>query len=186
MINNVEKILDTEILIPKSDLILVGVSGGPDSICLLHILHTLGYRLVVGHLDHGLRPEAGGDADVVRAFSEKLGFRFYLNSVDTDQYAQEQGMSIEEAGRALRYQFLSETADEIGAVALAVGHTADDQVETVLMHLLRGSGLGGLRGMQARSVNPYAPERVSVVRPLLGTWREDVLAYCQEHDLKPV
>lgn len=186
MKKRVEKTLDTESLISKKDLILVGVSGGPDSMGLLHLLNTLGYRLAVGHLNHGLRPEAEHDADIVRSHSEKLGLEFYIKDVDTNQYAQEQGMSIEEAGRALRYQFLSETAEKIGAAALAVGHTADDQVETVLMHLLRGSGLGGLRGMQVRSVNPYNPELVSVVRPLLGIWREDVLAYCKKHDLKPI
>lgn len=166
-------------------IIVVGVSGGPDSMSLLHILHSLGYTLAVGHLDHGLRPEAGADAEAVRTFAGNLDIPFFIKKVDTNQYAQDQGMSIEEAARDLRYRFLFEKAEEVGAQAVAVGHTADDQVETVLMHLLRGAGLAGLGGMRVLVVNPSWHDQIPVLRPLLGVWRENVLAYCEEHKLEP-
>lgn len=185
MKNEVRNTLEARANLSVDGIIVVGVSGGPDSMSLLHILHSLGYTLIVGHLDHGLRPEAGADAEAVRTFAGNLDVPFFVKKVDTNQYAQDQGISIEEAARDLRYRFLFEKAKEVGAQAVAVGHTADDQVETVLMHLLRGAGLAGLGGMRVLVVNRSWHDQIPVLRPLLGVWREDVLVYCEEHQLEP-
>jgi len=166
--------------------ILVGVSGGPDSLCLLHALHSLGYQLVAAHLDHQLRPESAQEAEHVRRWAESLGVPFHLESRDVAAYAEAQAASLEEAARTLRYGFLFRLAAELGAQAVAVGHNADDQVETVLMHLLRGAGLSGLKAMQPRSLNPSWSDTIPLVRPLLSLWREQIVEYCQAQQLDPV
>jgi len=169
-----------------AQLILVGVSGGADSLCLLDLLHRLGYRLAVAHLNHGLRPEAAEDAGRVQDMARTLGLAFVSDVVDTQAFAEMESLSVEEAARELRYRFLFAQAQQMGAQAVAVAHTADDQVETVLMHLLRGAGLEGLRGMPYWSLpNPWSAE-IALARPLLGAWREQVAAYCQERGLQPV
>lgn len=186
MIGDLPYILQWECLFVPARLVLVGVSGGPDSLCLLDLLQRLGYPLVVAHLNHGLRPEAAEEAEMVRRLAQTRHLPFVLERVDTQTYAKTQSLSLEEAARELRYRFLFEQAARFQAQAVAVGHTADDQVETVLMHLLRGSGLAGLRGMAYRLLpNPWSQE-IPLARPLLGVWREQVIAYCQEHGLQPV
>ena len=165
--------------------LLAGVSGGPDSLCMLDALHQLGYPLVVAHLDHGLRPESAQEAERLRQLAEKLGLPFVLERADVQGYADQNGLSTEEAARELRYRFLFAEASRRQAQAVAVGHTADDQVETVLMHLLRGSGLAGLRGMSYRSLpNPWSAS-LPLVRPLLGSWREEILEYLVQRGLQP-
>ena len=169
----------------QQQALLVAVSGGPDSLCLLHLLWGLGYPLVVAHLDHGLRPESAGEAEMVRQMAEKLGVQYIHARRDVAGYASQAGLSIEEAARNLRYQFLFEQAEQHGLQAVAVGHTADDQVETVLMHLLRGAGLSGLRGMSYYSLpNPWS-RTIPLVRPLLGVWREQIMAYLERQGLEP-
>lgn len=171
--------------IRPDDPLLVGVSGGPDSLALLHSLHSLAYPLTAAHLNHGLRSGAEGDASFVREFAAGLGLHCETGFEDTPAFADQHSISIEEAARQLRYRFLFRVAQEMGAAAVLVGHTADDQVETVLMHLLRGAGLAGLRGMQVRSVNPNWDPALPLVRPLLGVSREAVLEYCREQKLAP-
>ena len=132
--------------------LVVGVSGGPDSLCLLHLLSRLtpemGLRLHVAHLNHGLRgAEADADADFVAGFAAGLGVACTVGRADVAELAREAGLSLEEAARQARYRFLADVAADAGADAIAVGHNADDQAETVLMHFLRGSGVAGLRGM---------------------------------------
>ncbi len=127
--------IERECLILSDHPVLVGVSGGPDSLCLLHILWTLGYSVIVAHLDHSLRPESGQEAQIVAEFTRQLGVDFIYEKADVAAYADDQGLSIEEAARISRYRFLFSTAEKQGAQAVAVGHTADDQVETVMMHL---------------------------------------------------
>ncbi|MGD8458137.1 MAG: tRNA lysidine(34) synthetase TilS [Anaerolineales bacterium] len=165
--------------------LVVGVSGGPDSLCLLHVLKKLGFHAIVAHLNHGIRPEAAAEAEFVKAASGELGFKHHAKVDDAPSHAEKEGLAIEEAARRLRYTFLFGVAEEEKAQAVAVGHNADDQVETVLMHLLRGAGLSGLRGMQARIVLPSWHEQIPLVRPLLGVWRREVMAYCEEHNLEP-
>jgi tRNA(Ile)-lysidine synthase len=128
--------------------LLVGVSGGPDSLTLLHGLFHLGYAVTAAHYNHGLRPDAGSDALLVQQVCAQMGIPFVSAASDVAEFARTEGMSIEEAARTVRYRFLFSEARRLGCAAVAVGHTADDQVETVLMHFLRGAGLAGLRGMQ--------------------------------------
>lgn len=170
------------LILPKMPLV-VGVSGGPDSLCLLDSLARLGYAVHAAHFDHRLRPESGQDADVVRRVADGLGLPFALGSADVATHARSERLSVEEAARNLRYRFLFATARALGAQGIAVGHTADDQVETVLMHLLRGSGLAGLTGMSFRALLPAFDADLPVLRPLLGAWHSETLAYCQERGL---
>jgi tRNA(Ile)-lysidine synthase len=165
--------------------VLVGVSGGPDSLCLMSLLHRSGYPLIIAHLDHGLRPEAGADAAMVQRYAGSLGLPCLLDQVDVRGYAGDHSLSLEEAARELRYRFLFEQAETFHAQAVAVGHTADDQVETVLMHLLRGTGLQGLRGMTYRSLPTAWSQEIPLVRPLLEFWRREIIAYIRENELIP-
>jgi len=166
--------------------LLVGVSGGPDSLALMDTLDRLGYDLIIAHLNHGIRPEAQGEADRVRLAAESRGLSIVLEERDTNAYARAEKLSLEEAARELRYVFLFEQAQIYGADAVAVGHNADDQVETVLMHWLRGAGLAGLKGMQVCTLpNPWS-EAVPLVRPLLSVWGDEIRTYCQERGLEPI
>jgi tRNA(Ile)-lysidine synthase len=180
-----EKFLRQQCGLDPQKPVLVGVSGGPDSLCLLDILHSAGYSLVVAHFNHRLRPEADSEAASVAGLAQELGLPFVTDSADVHRVAGENGLSLEEAARLLRYRFLFETARERSAQAVAVGHTADDQVETILMHFLRGAGLAGLKGMQARTFLPVFDAGIPLVRPLLSLWRLDTENYCREHGLRP-
>ncbi len=200
----VRKFADDHGLLPPGERIVAGVSGGPDSLCLLELLHrlapTLRIEVTVAYLNHGWRPEAAAEAEIVRSQAHARGLNFVTAEVDSRAYARAHHLSLEEAARELRYAFLAETARHVGAAYIAVAHTADDQAETVLMHFLRGAGLAGLRGMLPKSeINPgitgpklaagpdsAGPRRLWLVRPLLETRRADVEAYCAEHDLHPV
>ena len=166
--------------------LLLGVSGGPDSLTLLHVLHQAGLNLVVAHLNHQLRDNADSEVRFVADLAQKLEFPMVSEVVDVGKYAQDHKLSIEEAARECRYTFLFRQAQLTGCQAVAVGHTADDQVETVLMHLLRGAGMSGLKGMAYREVIPAWHNSLPLVRPMLGVWRADVEAYCSENGLAPV
>lgn len=186
MIHRIQTVLQTEGQLDPGQAILVGVSGGPDSVCLLDVLHRLGYRLVVAHFNHQLRETAAAEAQAVRRRADAYGWPAVVGVGDVNAFARAESLSLEEAARTLRYRFLFATAQQLGAQAVAVGHTADDQVETVLMHLLRGAGLAGLRGMSYRSLpNPWS-QSLSLVRPLLSSWRAEVLAYVERGGLDPV
>lgn len=178
--------LRDECLLNPDKPVIVAVSGGPDSLCLLDILHKFGYLLMVAHFNHGLRPESESDAWAVRREAEKRSLTFILGEDDVATFAADNVLSIEEAARIRRYGFLFAQAVKYDTQAVAVGHTADDQIETVLMHLLRGSGLSGLKGMPARAHPNAWSAGIPLLRPLISVWREEVLAYCWEHDLKPV
>ncbi len=186
MLDNVRETLRRQCQIVPSETVVVGVSGGPDSLCLLDVLHRLEVPVVVAHLNHGLRPDAVTDALRVQEFAESCGLPFALGEQDVAGYAESQGLSVEESARKLRYRFLFAKAEEYGAQAVAVGHTADDQVETVLMHLLRGAGLSGLKGMQVRSLPNAWSKDIPLIRPLLDVWREDILGYLSDQELKPL
>jgi tRNA(Ile)-lysidine synthase len=177
-------VLNEKCLLDPEKPVLAGVSGGPDSLCMLDVLRQLGYRLVVAHLDHNLRADSSQEAKHLHQIVEGYGLPFVQEQGDVGIYADDHSLSIEEAAREVRYRFLFEQAARYQAQAVAVGHTADDQVETVLMHLLRGSGLSGLRGMGYRSLpNPWS-QNIPLVRPLLGVWREQILAHLEQSGLQ--
>ncbi|MEZ4767784.1 MAG: tRNA lysidine(34) synthetase TilS [Caldilineales bacterium] len=169
------------------------MSGGPDSLCLLHVMQCLmpelGFALHVAHLNHGLRgAESDADEALVAETARAWGLPYTVEHADVARLAAQPGLSLEEAARNARYGFLAGLARRLEAAAVAVGHNADDQAETVLMHFLRGSGLAGLRGMLPVTDHltiDGAPAPLTLIRPLLFTARADILAYCREHDLRP-
>ena len=166
--------------------LLIGVSGGVDSLCLLDGLNRLGYPLIVAHLDHALRPESADDARFVEAEAVSRELLFICERISVTEYAHQHHLSIEEAARVCRYLFLFDLAKKHSASSVVVAHNANDQVETVLMHLLRGSGLDGLTGMTACALpNPWS-DTIPLLRPLLGVWRDEIEAYAHAHHLRPV
>ncbi len=186
MLENIEIILRGQCGLDKSRPIVAGVSGGPDSLCLLEAMRQAGYPVIAAHFNHRLRPESDSEAKLVEETASRLGVPFVTDGGDVQAYAGSHGMSVEEAARHLRYTFLFGQARRLEAQAVAAGHTADDQVETVLMHFLRGSGLTGLKGMSHRAVLPSFDAEIPLVRPLLDVWREETLAFCTLHGLQPV
>lgn len=169
----------------RDQKILVGVSGGADSLALLIGLETLGFNLSVAHLDHALRPDSARDGDFVEQLADTYGLPFVRRKIDVAKSAEIHGQSLEEAARYVRYRFLFDSARSRQAQAVAVAHHADDQVETVLMHFLRGSALPGLSGMDYRTVLPLWDASIPLVRPLLGIWRLEIDAFVAERGLVP-
>ncbi len=162
-------------LLAPGERLVVGVSGGPDSIALLRVLHVLGQELdltlTVAHLDHGLRPEAGPvEESLVRRAAAELGIDCLARRVDTAAHAQRYGLSLEEAARDLRYAFFEEARAASRADKIAVGHTADDQAEEVLLRLIRGAGRRGLSGM------PLLRDDF-LIRPFLEVEKRRLLSY---------
>lgn len=184
-LNNLQYILQHNCLIGINKAVVTGVSGGPDSLFLLDVLWRLGYRVIVAHLNHGLRPKAEEEAMKVESEASKRNLAFAYSKVNVRQYSRVNRLSVEEAARVVRYQFLFHEARKANAQAVAVGHTADDQVETVLMHFLRGSGLAGLSGMQYCCLPNSWDQEISLIRPLLGLWRGDILKYLEERAIQP-
>ena len=167
---------------------LVGVSGGRDSIALLHWLHAHGFKkLIAVHLDHRLRAESGGDAEFVRKFADSLGVGSITGTADVAALAKKEHLSIETTARRARHEFFARTAIERACPRIFLAHHADDQVETFLHNLLRGAGPSGLSGMSVVSnLEMHAgdfPETLLIARPLLGTWREEIDAYIAHHRL---
>lgn len=173
----------------ENDVLVVGFSGGPDSLALLHLLvkgqlHAPS-RVVVGHLNHRLRSSATAEAELVAQRCEQWALQCQIGEVDVGALAQREGLTVEEAARLARYRFLAQVALDVDSRHVVVGHTADDQSETVLMHFVRGSGLTGLRGMAPDSKLHGYPG-IRLLRPLLNVRRDEVLAYCRAHGLEPI
>jgi tRNA(Ile)-lysidine synthase len=161
---------------------------------LLHVCQKLAARLelslIVAHLNHQLRPAAQADEDFVRELAKRWQLPIFVEAQNVSRFAQENKHSLEEAARYCRYDFLGRVAAETAAHKVAVGHNADDQVETVLMHFLRGAGLTGLRGMLPGVALSHLNSGQTVtaphlIRPLLETSRSDIEGYCQRHQLSP-
>lgn len=168
---------------------MTAVSGGADSLCLLDCLARLGYAVVVAHLDHQLRPESRDDAAYTLATARRYGLPTVVAREDVRSQAGH-GVPLEQAARSVRYRFLVRVAREYHARAIATGHTADDQAETILMHFLRGAGPDGLRGMLPCSSLEDWPDLgraagLRLIRPLLTVTREETAAHCARRDLTP-
>jgi len=183
-------------LMPGGEMLIVAVSGGADSVCLLHLLarwrDELGVELHVAHLNHELRgDESDSDARYVADLAGYLSLPITVGRQNVAGYRSRKKCSLEEAARELRYSFLAKVAGETGSRRVIVGHTRDDQVETVLMHILRGTGVSGLCGLKPCSPMMYGEGvplqqgegNLVVVRPLLELTREETQNYCQEHGL---
>ena len=176
--DQVRRTIDRYHLLERDDRLIVGVSGGIDSMVLLHLLHT--YRrefnlsLIVAHVNHGLRPEESKEeANLVQKESERLGLHFEYGQFDVKRFQRVGGLSAQDAGRRIRFQFFKNLLLKYQAHKIVLGHNADDQVETVLLRLIRGSGLQGLRGML-----PIREGRV--IRPLLEIWKEEIESFARE------
>lgn len=164
------------------------MSGGADSLALCHSLadlrQELGFELAACHVEHGLREEARADAEAIQAFCNSLGLTLIRMSRDARREAAARGVSLEEAGRELRYEALAEAAHSAGFGVIATAHHADDQAETILMHLFRGCAPGGLAGMAGRRTLPGDPPLL-LIRPLLDVRKDELLRYCRAHGVQP-
>src|SRR5437868_8474381 len=186
MLEKIATYIDQHRLFPESGTIIVAVSGGADSLCLLHVLNRLcgsdpdarypAVRLHVAHLNHKLRGEASyQDAAIIARLADSWGLPATIGEIDVPALAHQEGRSLEDAARTARYRFLREVAQ---GQLIAVAHHADDQVETLLLHWLRGEGLAGMVGM--------LPRQQDIIRPLLGVTHAETVAYCQQHGLVPL
>ena len=171
-------------LIENGDKIVVGVSGGPDSICLVDILNEIkndkkiNFELAICHINHLIREEAKKDEEFVEEYAKEKNIPFFSKEIDVASLAKEQKIGTEEAGRIARYAFFEEILQKINGTKIATAHTKNDNVETVLMNLLRGSGTAGLKGISPKRDKKY-------IKPLIQISREEIEAYCEEQKLNP-
>jgi tRNA(Ile)-lysidine synthase len=177
------QIMQDKCQIDHDQLLIVGVSGGMDSMCLLHLLYKSGYSIVAAHFDHSLRDTSSDDARFVQNASDLWGIPFELKRMDVNKYCKEHCQNIEESARNLRYEYLFDTAKNKGASAVLVAHHADDQVETVLMHFIRGAGLSGLKGMKYISLLRQFSKTIPIIRPMLDVTRKSIEIYCEENKI---
>ena len=181
-----EKILDTikkNDLIKNGDTIVVGVSGGPDSMTLLNVLinlnnNNLSYKIIVAHVNHGIRKEADEETKFVEEFCQKKNIQCFIKKENVNELAKQNKIGTEEAGRNLRYSFFEEVAIKNNANKIATAHTANDNAETVLMNIIRGSGTSGLKGIEPKRDNKF-------IRPLIECTRAEIEKYCEEKNLNP-
>lgn len=166
--------------------LVLAVSGGVDSLVLTHALKNQGLKLIVAHVDHALRSVSAAQAEMLGRLMAEWGLPYLSHRVDVNAFAQEEKLGVEEAARMCRYRFLFEVAREHGAQGIVLGHNADDQVETVLMHFMRGSGMAGLMGMHPFTHLKQFDESIPLLRPLLNTSREEIERYARENDLNPL
>src|SRR5437588_1589197 len=162
-------------LIPPNSKVLTGYSGGADSTCLLHLLHRAGFDVVAAHLHHGQRAEADDELTQCAKVCEQLNVPVLSGKADVPRMAKDLKIGLEEAGREARYEFLQSAANETGCNLIATAHTRDDHIESVLLHIIRGSGLSGLAGIPER--------RGNIIRPLLIFSRTETRGYCEEQGL---
>jgi tRNA(Ile)-lysidine synthase len=177
LLTKVRETIRKHSMLNRGDRVIVSVSGGPDSVCLLRVLHSLtqelGLSLHVAHLDHCFRgEESAAEASFVAHLARELGIPATIETFDVPTFCRERGLSPQEGARMVRYRFLQQVARDAEAVRIATGHTADDQAETFLMRLVRGAGTSGLSAIP--------PVRDAIIRPLIDATREEVLKHLQE------
>jgi len=180
VLQTVKKYIKANNLLQKGDVVLAAVSGGRDSMTLLYVLANLApqmdFSLVVGHVNHNLRgEESNGDAAFVKAECKKLAVPFYSTNINVKAELIANGGNLQNVARKMRYDWLKETATAINANLIATAHHANDQAETVLMHLLRGAGSQGLAAM--------SPKENGIIRPFLAITREQIDKYCAENQI---
>ncbi len=181
-----EKVLETikeYNLIENGDKIVIGVSGGPDSITLLNVLleikneKTIDFNIVVCHVNHMIREEAIKDEEYVVNFCDKYNIECFVKRIDVENKAKQEKTGTEEAGRTVRYEFFNEILQKTGSNKIATAHNSNDNAETVLMNIIRGSGTTGLKGIEAK--------RENLIRPLINVSRDEIEEYCKENNLNP-
>ena len=169
-------------LINKGDVIVVGVSGGPDSITLLTCLNKykdyLGIEIISAHINHLIRKDSTEDEQYVENMCKNMGIKCYVKRADVEKIAKEQKKGSEEVGRKIRYDFFDEVARKENANKIAIAHNMKDNAETMLLNIIRGSGLTGLEGIQAEEYGKY-------IRPLINCTREEIEEYCEKNNLQP-
>lgn len=180
-----EKVLQTIVenkLIQNGDKIVIGVSGGPDSIALLDVLIKLQSRIkfdiTVAHINHMIRQEAIDDQKYVEQYCKNKKIKCFIKQAKVEEIAKKKKIGTEEAGRNLRYEFFNEILEKTNSNKIATAHSKNDNAETVLMNILRGSGTSGLKGIQAARDNKY-------IRPLIECERKEIEEYCNENNLEP-
>lgn len=182
LVEAVRRFVDGRTLIPRNAKVVVGVSGGADSVALLSVLRELttkdhrNWELTVAHLHHGIRDDADADADFVGELARKWGFPFVIERCDVPAESRRIGLGIEETARDLRYEFYCRIAELKGASHVALGHHADDNVETVLYRIVRGTHLRGAGGIPAS--RPIHDSQIMLVRPLLHCRRAEIESFC--------
>ncbi len=182
MLTKVKRWINKHKLLIENEKILVACSGGPDSLALLHMFETFrleyNIKIFAAHVDHMFRgAESANEAAFVVDFCKRHHITCYHRAIDVPKFIKETGLSTQDAARHLRYEYLRSIARELGGAKIATGHHMDDQAETVLLHLLRGSGSAGIRGMQPSSDN--------IIRPLLPVSKAEVIEYCRCYNLQP-
>ena len=169
-------------LINENDKIICGVSGGPDSICMLDILkdlkEELKFELIVCHVNHLIREEAISDEEYVVNYCKVNNIKYYVKRIDVKKYANNNKQGTEEAGRNVRYEFFEKILQKEGANKIAIAHNKNDKIETIIMNMLRGSGISGLKGIEPKRENKY-------IRPLIETERTSIEEYCEKNNLQP-
>ena len=171
-------------LIKDGDKIVLGVSGGPDSICMLDMMRELkeekniDFERYVAHVNHMIREEAIEDEKYVQNYCLKHNIKFFVKRVDVQKIANDKKIGTEEAGRKVRYDFFEEVLQKTGSNKIAIAHNKNDKIETIIMHLLRGSGLSGLKGIEPIRDNKY-------IRPLIECERQEIEQYCENRKLQP-
>ena len=179
-----EKILNTINkfeLISAGDKVVIGVSGGPDSMCLLHFFITIkekyNLKLYVAHINHGIREESTEEEQFVENFCKKNEIECFIKHANIPEIAKKEKRGLEETGRMVRYSFFDEVLNKVNANKIAIAHNLNDYAETILMNVLRGSGLNGLKGID--------PKNGYYIRPLINCNREEIEKYCEEEKLNP-
>ena len=183
LLDKVLKTIHENSMFSVNDKVIVAVSGGPDSMCLLHVLNRikdkLNIKIIAAHVNHCLRGNESDEDEVyVKEFCSKLNIDFYSTRVDINRFSKEKGLSSEMAGRAARYEFFENIKSKVGAQKIAIAHNANDQAETILMRIMRGTGIAGIVGIK--------PVRDKIfVRPLIKIGREEIESYCKKEHINP-
>lgn len=185
MLNKILNTINKYNLIQKGDKIVIGVSGGPDSMCLLDSLYCLKEKLsieiFVAHINHMIREEADEETEYVKEYCKNKNIKCYVKKADVEKLAKEQKLGTEEMGRKIRYEFFNEIAQKENANKIATAHNLNDNVETVLMNILRGSGISGLKGIEISRKET----NIEYIRPIRECERQEIEKYCEEQNIEP-